>query len=344
LAGENNTKREVIMPLDLSCPEIQLAVGVVRRAAQLAQRVQSGMALMNLTKSDFSPATVADYAIQAVVARSLRDVFPEDILVGEEHATDLRKPEAEAMRDVVFNFVKRGYPDVTLDEALELIDRGGTAPTSGRFWVLDPVDGTKGYLRGGQYAVALALIEDGVVKLGVLGCPNLGEGCLPDICGAGALVVAAKGQGAWYTPLNEQGDFRQLSASPCADVTRARILRSLVSEHTNAEQITELMTSLGITPEAMQMDSQAKYAVLAAGEGEVLLRLLSQKQPDYRERIWDQAAGSIVVEEAGGRVTDLDGKPLDFSTGRALENNRGLLVTNGPLHDTLLEGLRSTGA
>ena len=332
------------MPLNLTRPETRLAIEIVRRAAQLAQRVQSGMALMNLTKSDFSPATVADYAIQAVVARSLRDVFPDDLLVGEEHAADLRKPEAEPMREVVFNFVKRAYSDVTIEEALALIDRGGNAPTGGRFWVLDPVDGTKGYLRGGQYAVALALIEDGEVKLGVLGCPNLGEGCLPDICGAGALVVAAKGEGTWYTPLNEEGDFRQLAASPCTEVAKARILRSLVSEHTNAEQITELTTSLGIAPEPMQMDSQAKYAVLAAGEGEILLRLLSPKQPDYREKIWDQAAGSIVMEEAGGRVTDLDGKALDFSAGRALDNNRGLLVTNGPLHETLLEGLRTIGA
>ena len=55
------------------------------------------------------------------------------------------------------------------------------------------------------------------------------------------------------------------------------------------------------------MDSQAKYAVLAAGGGDVNLRLLSPSRPDYREKIWDQAAGSIVVEEAGGRVSDLNG-------------------------------------
>ena len=92
------------------------------------------------------------------------------------------------------------------------------------------------------------------------------------------------------------------------------------------------------------MDSQAKYAVLAAGEGDVLLRLISNSRPDYRERIWDQAAGSIVIEEAGGRITDLDGKPLDFSHGRKLEKNRGILATNGHLHDAVLSGLRAIGA
>ena len=91
------------------------------------------------------------------------------------------------------------------------------------------------------------------------------------------------------------------------------------------------------------MDSQAKYAVLAAGEGDVLLRLISPSRPDYREKIWDQAAGSIVVTEAGGRITDLDGRSLDFSHGRTLAKNRGILATNGRLHDAILDGLRQIG-
>jgi 3'(2'), 5'-bisphosphate nucleotidase len=60
--------------------------------------------------------------------------------------------------------------------------------------------------------------------------------------------------------------------------------------------------------------------------------------------VWDQAAGSIIVEEAGGRVSDLDGKPLDFSQGRTLDGSRGVLATNGHLHDSLLAGLKSIGA
>jgi 3'(2'), 5'-bisphosphate nucleotidase len=92
------------------------------------------------------------------------------------------------------------------------------------------------------------------------------------------------------------------------------------------------------------MDSQAKYAVLAAGGGEVILRLLSPKRPDYREKIWDQAAGSIILEEAGGRLTDLSGKPLDFTQGRLLTSNRGVLATNGSLHEKVLQGLAAVQA
>jgi 3'(2'), 5'-bisphosphate nucleotidase len=88
------------------------------------------------------------------------------------------------------------------------------------------------------------------------------------------------------------------------------------------------------------MDSQAKYSVLAAGKGDVILRLLSPDKLDYREKIWDHAAGSIIVEEAGGLVTDLAGNPLDFCTGYTLEHNRGLLATNGRLHAAFLQALK----
>ena len=125
------------------------------------------------------------------------------------------------------------------------------------------------------------------------------------------------------------------------DPSGARLLRSVEKSHTDTDGIGELATELGIMAEPVPMDSQAKYAVLAAGGGEILLRLLSPSRPDYREKIWDQAAGSIVIEEAGGRVSDLDGKDLDFSQGRTLAGNRGVLATNGLLHDKVLNGLRA---
>ena len=87
-----------------------------------------------------------------------------------------------------------------------------------------------------------------------------------------------------------------------------------------------------------------KYALLASGEGEIYLRLLSPDRMDYREKIWDQAAGSIVVEEAGGMVTDLDGKALDFSRGRTLKDNRGICASNGQLHNEALAVLKKVNA
>jgi 3'(2'), 5'-bisphosphate nucleotidase len=86
------------------------------------------------------------------------------------------------------------------------------------------------------------------------------------------------------------------------------------------------------------MDGQAKQVLLAAGAAELLMRIPIDRA--YREAIWDQAAGSLLVEEAGGRVTDLDGLPLDFTTGRQLLRNTGLIASNGLLHGAVLDAAR----
>jgi 3'(2'), 5'-bisphosphate nucleotidase len=326
----------------LDSPEAQFAIEAVREAALLARRIQREMVSGSLTKDDRSPVTVADFAIQALIARRLVENFPRATLIGEEQSDALRLEEGVAILDQITEFVRTVIPDATPEEVCGLIDRGsGDAPKT--FWTLDPIDGTKGFLRREQYAVALGLIENGRVQLGVLGCPELADSRRPDPSGDGSLIAAVRGKGTWHQSL-AGGDWQRLNVSARSQTAAALILRSVEKAHTNVDEIGQLAAKLDVTAPPVGMDSQAKYAVLAAGEGDVLLRLISRSKPDYRERIWDQAAGSIVVEEAGGRITDLDGKPLDFSHGRTLAKNRGILATNGLLHDAVLEGLRAIGA
>ena len=316
------------MTLDTTAPEIAFALRTVRKAAQLARRIRASMPSESVTKDDLSPVTVADFALQALVARDLEETFPGEPLVAEERAADLRG--SASVLETVTGFVRETVDRVDSVDVCRWIDRGGAEP-GGRFWTLDPIDGTKGYLRGGQYAVALALVVGGEVKLGVLGCPNLE--------GGGVLAAAVRGQGAWRTTLDGDSEFVLLHVSECDDPVRARMLRSFEAAHTNTEQIDAFARAMNIQADPVLMDSQAKYAVLAAGGTELLLRLLSRKKPDYREKIWDHAAGSVIVEEAGGRITDLDGVALDFTQGRALNRNRGLLVSNGRLHELALVAL-----
>ncbi|MFB6231728.1 MAG: inositol monophosphatase family protein, partial [Salinibacter sp.] len=93
-----------------------------------------------------------------------------------------------------------------------------------------------------------------------------------------------------------------------------------------------------ITADSIRIDSQAKYAIVARGEAEIYLRL-PRPGTDYTERIWDHAAGSLVVQAAGGTVTDMHGEPLDFTHGHLLEENTGVVATNGPLHDEVIDAL-----
>lgn len=329
--------------IDHNTPEINFAMHAVQQAALLVQQVQTDMVASALTKDDRSPVTVADFASQALVAYLLSEAFPDDPLVAEEDSIALQKPEERQTLEQISQFVNRFTPHATPETICDWIDRGNGDPSE-RFWTLDPIDGTKGFLRADQYAVALALIQAGEVQLGVLGCPNLSEAYLPEQNGPGSLVVAARGQGTWATSLSSPGKFKRLTASENKNPTAAILLRSFESGHTNVSQIDDFAIEMGVDTEPLRMDSQAKYAVLAAGKGDLLLRLLSPAKPDYREKIWDQAAGSIVIEEAGGRITDLEGKSLDFTAGHTLAKNRGILASNAHLHSQALQALQSIKA
>ncbi len=328
--------------IDLQNTETRFAVDAVRAAAKLARQIQQEMTAAAISKDDKSPVTVADYAIQALMGCLLERFFQCDALVGEEDAGALRDEANQATLEQIAGFLSRDMAYVTNETVLAWIDRGQAAPGN-RFWTLDPIDGTKGFLRGEQYAVALALIEEGVVTLGVLGCPNLTGGCEPAVGGPGSVIAARRGEGTWAAPL-EGGSFTRLTVSEIDHPKEGRVLRSVESGHTNIGQLDHILDAMGVDASPVRLDSQAKYGVLAGGKGDLLFRLLNPKAPDYREKIWDQAAGAIVVEEAGGRITDLDGEPLDFSRGRTLANNRGVLATNGLLHQAALDGAASVGA
>ncbi|MBI3159988.1 MAG: 3'(2'),5'-bisphosphate nucleotidase [Chloroflexi bacterium] len=328
--------------INLNSPEVKFALEAARAAGLLVREIQSRLAGSSLTKDDRSPVTVADFAAQALVAHRLSQAFPDDPLVGEEESSLLTREAGQGLLSTVAEFVRTALPQAGVDDVARWIDLGRAEPAS-RFWTLDPIDGTKGFLRGEQYAVALALLQDGQVTVGTLACPNLEDGWREVIGGQGSLLVAVRGQGTWCASLAAPGELVRLSVSEIEDPVQARLLRSFEAGHTNVSQLDILAENMGARAQPLRLDSQAKYAILAAGHGDLLFRLISPKQPDYREKIWDQAAGAIICEEAGGRITDLDGKALDFTRGRTLAANRGVLASNARLHAAALAALRSQG-
>lgn len=327
-------------PLPLEDPELAFACDFVGAANRLAQRIQEAMAAVTLSKGDLSPVTVADFAVQALAGYCFEKHLPEAMLVAEEDAAMLRTAEAAEVRALVTAHLADFTGPVTEEQVCAWVDRGGGSPGE-RFWTLDPIDGTKGYLRGGQYAVALALIVSGRPVLGALGCPNLGAGP-QEMPGAGGIAAARRGGGAWFRA--EGTAWSPLRVSERRKPAEARMLRSFESGHTNTSQIDELAAALGVSVAPVLMDSQAKYAVLAGGGAELLFRLLNPGKEHYKECIWDQAAGAILLEEAGGRISDLQGGPLDFGQGRKLTRNRGVFASNGWLHEAGLAALARVGA
>ena len=311
------------------------AVAAVRAACRVCDDVQKRLVSSDaLEKSDRSPVTVADFASQAVISAHLERCCPEIPLVAEEDSADLRSGHrGEILRSVVRaagDGLGRPVPE---EEILGLIDRGGADPNPGDlFWTLDPIDGTKGFLRGQQYAVALALVQGGQVLLGILGCPRVEIGDT-----TGVLLVASRGEGTEIVPLEEGGEPLEVAPTSLSRPSEARLCESVEKAHSSHDTAAVVARTLGITTPSLRVDSQVKYAMVAMGEASIYLRLPTRE--DYREKIWDHAAGSVVVTEAGGKVTDMDGKPLELTHGRLLAANRGIVATNGRIHDAVLQAV-----
>jgi 3'(2'), 5'-bisphosphate nucleotidase len=315
--------------------ELRAALAAVRQAAALCRTVRSEVGAASVEKQDKSPVTVADFGSQALVCRALVDAFPDDPVVGEEDADALRSAGADVVARVV-EYIGRYRPGATERDVCAWIDRGVTLGISGRFWALDPIDGTKGFLRNEQYAVALALVVGGKVAVAALACPNLGGP-------GGVAFTAVEGQGAWAHDLTAEPDAAAapVRVSRRDDPATAVFCESVESGHSAHGASAEVARRLGIVAAPVRLDSQAKYGVVARGEADIYLRLPTRA--DYREKIWDHAAGALVVTEAGGRVTDVTGAPLDFARGRELAANRGVVVSNGALHDRVVAAVRAAG-
>ncbi len=187
-----------------------------------------------------------------------------------------------------------------------------------------------------QYAVALALIEDGEVVLGVLGCPNMPVGAASE-GERGCLFVAVKGEGAFQRALSG-GPEQPVRVTDVSQTEKANFCESVEAAHSSQSDSAQVASLLGITADPFRIDSQCKYGAVSRGEASIYLRLPTRK--DYEEKIWDHAAGAIVVREAGGKVTDVMGRELDFSLGRTLRNNSGVIVTNGVLHEPVIAAVR----
>jgi len=325
------------MMLDRNSTELKAALSAVIAAAKICRAVQQRISPETLEKKDKSPVTIADYASQAVICRELLQAFPEDRIVGEEDAGDLRSESQRAFVDQILSEIRGIGIPASSDELLSWIDSGNHDGTGARYWTLDPIDGTKGFLRKEQFAVSLALLIDYRIDLAVLACPNLPSD-LP--CGdqIGTILYAVRGQGAWSIPLdNPMAPPVPVHVSTVSDPLSTRVCESVESGHSAHDQSAVALKRLGVQGKPVRMDSQAKYAAVARGDAEMYLRLPTR--PGYEEKIWDHAGGVLVLEEAGGKVTDLHGLPLDFSQGPTLRRNRGVVVTNGLLHDQVLAAL-----
>lgn len=352
--------------------DILPAIKAVRKACTVTHHLQEVLCPKSgsLSKDDSSPVTIADYAAQAIVLDNIRTFFPSDSYLAEESSKELlsqiqNENNTKILREIV-HAVQSINPCHDVQYVLESIDLGQSYyddKGNDRLWCLDPIDGTKGFLRGvehGQYCVALCLIVNGKPEVGILGCPNLHIDKNSDE--KGCMFIAKRNEGSYQIPLHLDDDsltnndewiqnikkIKRLSVT-ANDESEISMHDSIfcigVEKYSDPSGQCDAMAKIihgkdaineeGSIIKAIKMDSQAKYGLVARGEAQVYLRL---PKLDYVEWIWDHAAGSLMIQEAGGKVTDTHGNELDFSLGPKLSPNvEGIIGTNGGLfHDAIL--------
>ena len=314
----------------------------VRDAARVCRHVQRGLdRIRSMTKDDRSPVTIADYASQAVVARALRG----QVLVAEESAAFLAAPEHRAHLDATVAALRESdvWPDANGDDVLGAVATVGEplSRDDGRpWWTLDPIDGTKGFLRGQQYAVALACITRGRMVLGLMACPNLSidhEASVDEADPRGTMYLGAEGKGVVEWALGRLDGRRVVPRGEWSGERTPVLAESVDGGHSDQSLSTKIMAAACGEHRVVRLDSQCKYAVVARGQADVYLRLPAKR--GYVERIWDHAAGAIIAREAGCIVSDMHGRELDFGCGRGLDADVGVVVAPPGLHGRIIKAI-----
>ncbi len=322
---------------------LDIARAAVAEGCRITRRVQGRLdAIRQHSKDDRSPVTVADYAVQALIAMRLADAYAGLKLVGEEDAGALRNGANAGLLGAVTDAAREVWSDATPARVADAIDCGNHDASAARYWTLDPIDGTKGFLRGGQYAISLALIENGAVVLGVLGCPNLSRDFqrpFTDPDPVGTLFYASRDSECWSADADGSAEPQALRLADNGDVTTMRVCESVEAAHSRIDETTHIVRHLGARGTPARLDSQCKYAVVARGQADAYLRLPTR--PDYVERIWDHAAGKIIAERAGAVVSDIRGQALDFGHGIGLSANRGVICAAPGFHQPLVGAIET---
>lgn len=369
--------------------ELKIAQLAIQRASIVSKNILKDYhnlySKKTITKQDHSPVTIADYAVQAVVIQSITENFPNDKFVAEETSQDLI--DRQDLQELIVKYIEKSDSEFFTNfgnvnesyklrkmkgkqEIIENLSKGGFSGNSDnqdqRFWVLDPIDGTKGFLRNQQFSLCLALIDKKKIRVGVNGCPNLPKNIKQTIenhdfskngnfkldekytnteaGNLGLLFFASENTGSFVHDLYS-GVTAESSQKIYMDKLKMRksiedciVVEGVEIGHSDHKTQLRIKEMLNIpNSRTINLDSQVKYCLLAYGVSDVYLRLPIDM--NYREKIWDHSSGYLLVKESGGVTTDMNGIALDFNQGRYLPSS-GIIAGSEPFHSEIIDAIK----
>jgi 3'-phosphoadenosine 5'-phosphosulfate (PAPS) 3'-phosphatase len=188
---------------------------------------------------------------------------------------------------------------------------------------VDPIDGTKGFQKNLAYAIGIGLMVQFEPMICAIGVPNYKNTNL-------TIFSAQKNKGAKVSYGDQ--NFIKLRVSDIKDLKTSRMCYSL---HYNMPWVLDFAQSLGIT-NFIPMDSMAKLGVVAEGSAEIYIKPMNIQ----RSFTWDFLPGDLLVREAGGIITDINGNLIKYKNDRCKVTAPGLIASNGINHKELIAALK----
>lgn len=338
--------------------ELQVALKALQASAALCQRIVASWDSLTAQKDDLTLVTVGDLALQALLAIILKEEFPDDAIVGEEDGSLLRKDAQlgekvqlfvnEALRKEKHNDGR--YQWQSFEQIYDLLDKTGKhelkANGVGKVWVIDPIDGTRNFVRGHMFAINIALLVDGKQVLSALGCPRTSiDATAPlhnqdvDPAGIGCMIFAVKDHGAFAAPLDS--DILELQPRKLQNCSSTKddirfVTKAGLVKHGDV-RVHELIAGRlnAVYPGCDLLPWTLRWAMLAMGLGNATVWVYKSK--DYCPKLWDHAGAMLLFEETGGLITDVLGKPIDLTTGAELSANVGFVAGTVASHELILK-------
>ena len=292
--------------------ELSVAVNLVKKAAEITEWFRN-KGFKSFLKADQSPVTLADFASQIFIVSELKNHFSDDEIIAEEDNTDFIGKRAE-------NSVKQCFNELNirgLENVKDFIKYPGK--TSERQWTVDPIDGTIGFQKGLFYAVGVGLMVNSVPKVCAIAVPNYSEKSI-------AIFSAEQGHGTYVSYNNNS--FIPIKVSQKNNLKDFRLCHSL---HYDEPWILKFARKIGIN-NFIQMDSMVKFAMIADGSADLYIKPIDMEH----SFTWDFLPGDLIVREAGGKVTDLDGTPIRFKQDNCIFTKPGIISSNGVIHKEIL--------
>lgn len=258
---------------------------------------------------------IARKAGAAILEHYALDIISESKIGLDQRSEPVTEADREASRIIVEGLAELFPNDAILSE--EEVDRSAERLASDRVWIIDPIDGTAGFIKkDGDFAVQIGLAEGGSPIIGVVYLPA-----------HQILYFASKGSGTFV--VRGDAEPERLHVSGNTDLAQMNIA---VSRDHRSPKMSRIIKGLGLRQEVGRGSVGVKIGMIAERTCDLYIHL------SHRTKFWDTCGPQIILEEAGGRVTDLFGDEFRYDIGNVLNLN-GIVASNGVAHDKVLDQL-----